>query len=101
MLNIVKDNDFSAVESAAAAFVDFNATWCGPCRMVGPIFDELADEYDGKVEFFSVDVDENPDIAAKFGVMSIPTLVMLRNGAETERVVGFRPKEALKQILDK
>ena len=101
MLNTVKNDEFSAAENAAVAFVDFNATWCGPCRMVAPIVDELAEEYDGKVDFFSVDVDENSATAMKFGIQSIPTLVVLKNGREVSRVIGFRPKEALKDMIDK
>ena len=101
MLNIVKNDDISAALSAEKAFVDFNATWCGPCRMIAPIFDELADEYDGKVEFFSVDVDDNGSVAAQFGVSSIPTLVLLRNGSKVQRIIGFKPKDVLKEVIDK
>ncbi len=100
MLNTVKNNDFSAALASSKAFVDFNATWCGPCRMVAPIVDELADEYDDKVDFYAVDVDDNPKIAADFGVSSIPTLVLLENGTEKGRIVGFRPKDALKEFID-
>ncbi|MBQ7990772.1 MAG: thioredoxin [Oscillospiraceae bacterium] len=101
MLNTVANNDLGAARTAAKAFIDFNATWCGPCRMLAPIVDELADEYDGQVEFYSVDVDENPDLAAEFGVMSIPTLVVLKGGQEAAKQVGFIPKDALKALIDR
>ena len=100
MLNTVANNDISAAKSAAKAFIDFNATWCGPCRMLAPIVDELADEFDGKVEFYSVDVDENPDLAQEFGVMSIPTLVVLKDGAEAAKHIGFIPKDNLKALIE-
>ncbi|MBR4225180.1 MAG: thioredoxin [Oscillospiraceae bacterium] len=100
MLNTVVNNDLGAAKTAAKAFIDFNATWCGPCRMLAPIVDELADEYDGQVEFYSVDVDENPDLAQEYGVFSIPTLVVLKDGKAAAQKVGFIPKDALKSFID-
>ena len=99
MLNIVKNDDFAAAKTAKKAVVDFNAVWCGPCRMLAPIFDELADVYDGKVEFFSVDVDENSDIAGEYGIQSIPTIIVLENGVEVRRSVGLIPKERLVSLI--
>ena len=78
MLTTVKNNDLSAAKSQPLAVVDFNATWCGPCRMLAPIVDQLADELDDRAEFYSVDVDVNPELAARFGVQSIPTIVYLQ-----------------------
>ena len=80
--------------------VDFWAPWCGPCRMVAPIVDELANEYEGKVDFGKVNVDENPKIASQFGVMSIPTLIIFKDGKPITNLVGFRPKNDLKKSLD-
>ena len=100
MLTNVENNDLSAIAASKIAFVDMNAVWCGPCRMLGPVVDELADEYDGRVDFYSVDVDENPAIAQKFGVSSIPALFILKDGAVAAQAVGFRPKAQLKAWLD-
>ena len=101
MLTTVKNNDLSAAKTQPLAVVDFNATWCGPCRMLAPIVDQLADELDDRAEFYSVDVDENNALAQQFGISSIPCLVVLKNGQEFARSVGFLPKQALQDMLDK
>ena len=80
--------------------VDFWAAWCGPCRMVGPIVDELAQEYAGKAEIGKVDVDNNQDISVEFGIRNIPTLLFFKNGEVVDKVVGVVPKEQLKEKLD-
>ncbi len=82
------------------ALVDFWATWCGPCKMLAPVIEELAAQYDGKVTVAKVDVDEEQDLAAKYGVMSIPTVVLFQGGQEVERLVGFLPKERYEEILN-
>ena len=80
--------------------VDFWAPWCGPCRMVAPIVEELADEYDGKVEFRKLNTDDNPKTAAKYGIRSIPTLLVFKAGEPVGQIIGFRPKGDLKKKLD-
>ena len=80
--------------------VDFWAPWCGPCRMVAPVVEELAEEYDGKIGFMKLNVDDNPKIASQYGVMSIPTLIIFKEGAPISNIVGFRPKNELKKNLD-
>ncbi len=80
--------------------VDFWAVWCGPCQMVAPIVEELATEYDGKLKVLKLNTDENPDIAGKYGIMSIPTLLFFRNGQPVEKVVGAVPKRLLKDAID-
>ena len=79
--------------------VDFWASWCGPCKMLAPIVAEIAEEYAGKVKVGKVNVDEEPALAAEFGITSIPTLIVFRNGAQAAMSVGYRPKEELVQLL--
>ena len=81
--------------------VDFFATWCGPCRMIAPSVAELANEFDGRAVVGKMDVDEEPGLAQRFGVMSIPTVVFLKNGREIDRKVGVMPAKAFTDVLDK
>lgn len=91
---------YAAVEAAPLAMVDFWADWCGPCKMLGPTIEELAQQYDGRVLVGKVNVDEETDLAREFGVMSIPTVVFLKNGREFDRKVGLMPAAAYTQVLD-
>ena len=80
--------------------VDFFATWCGPCKMIAPVIEELATEYNGRAVIAKVDVDNERELAQRFGVMSIPTLMVFKNGQEVAKKVGFVPKSALTELLD-
>lgn len=88
------------LDSKRVALVDFWAEWCGPCRMVGPVVEELAAEYEGKALVSKCNVDDHGEVAAQFGIRSIPTLLFFKDGELVDRVVGAVPKSTLKQKLD-
>jgi thioredoxin 1 len=98
----ITDSNFdqSVLKADKPVLVDFWATWCKPCQMVAPIVDELANEYNGRVKFVKLDVDQNPKTATKYKVMSIPTLLIFKKGQPISHLVGFRPKNELKRVLD-
>jgi thioredoxin 1 len=92
--------DEDVMKASELVMVDFWAVWCGPCQMVAPIVDELATEYAGKVKVRKLNTDENPEIAGRYQVMSIPTILFFKNGQAVERLVGARPKRQFKEIID-
>jgi thioredoxin 1 len=98
----VTDSDFEqeVLEAEMPVLVDFWAEWCAPCKMVAPVLDDLAEEYDGKIKFTKVDVDTNPQTAMKYGIRSIPTLLVFKDGSPVDQVVGAVPKAVIKKRLD-
>ena len=94
---VITDDTFEDVVLKAdlPTVVDFWAVWCGPCKMIAPVLEEIADEYDGRLQVTKLDVDHNSQSAMQFGVMSIPTLILFKNGEAVERIVGYVPKTKL------
>lgn len=92
--------DNEVIKSNIPVVIDFWAEWCGPCRMVAPIVEELAEEYDGKVKFGELDVDSNTNIAVRYGIRSIPTLLIIKSGEEVTRIIGAKPKSHLVKELE-
>ncbi len=98
----VTDSNFNAVvlQSEAPAIVDFWAPWCRPCLMMAPVFEELAGEYAGRVTFAKMNVDENGQVPSNYGIQSIPTLIVFKNGQEAGRIIGYNTKDRLAAAID-
>ena len=96
------DSNFEeeAIKASVPVVVDFYADWCGPCKMIGPVIEELAKDYEGKVKIGKVNTDENRGVATKYNVMSIPTIIFLKNGQVVDTVVGAVPKTVLEQKIN-
>ncbi|MEN2997811.1 MAG: thioredoxin [Brevinematia bacterium] len=97
-LNVTSFDD--TVNRSPLCIVDFWAEWCIPCKIISPILDELSEEYKGRVDFFKVNVDDNPELASKFRITSIPTILIFRYGEPIDKMVGALPKQNIKQVLD-
>lgn len=102
MAHLFIDQTFEeeVLKSKEPVLVDFFAEWCGPCKMMAPVIDELAGDLKGKVKVGKLNVDENPETAGKFGVMSIPTLILFKNGEAAKTLVGFRSKEEILEEIN-
>lgn len=97
----VTDQDFSKETSEGLVLADFWAPWCGPCKMIAPVLEEIDGEMSDKVKIVKLNVDDNQETAGQYGVMSIPTLLLMKDGNVVDQVVGFQPKEALVELINK
>ena len=102
VITLTKENFASeALQSSVPVLVDFWAPWCGPCRMIAPAVEEVAEEFEGRAVVGKVDVDEETDIARRYGIMSIPTLIVFKNGKVVEQAVGARGKQDIAEMLER
>lgn len=101
MSEVVTSSDFQSkvLDAKGPVLVDFFATWCGPCKMLAPTVDEIAVEQDGKAGVYKLDIDQSPDIAQRYGVMSVPTLIVFENGQVKNQAVGAQPKQNILSML--
>ncbi|MGE5630360.1 MAG: thioredoxin [Caulobacteraceae bacterium] len=91
--------DNEVLKSDKPVLVDFWAAWCGPCRMVSPVIDQIAEEFEGKVKIAKVNVDENPELAGKYDIMSIPSVFLFNNGRKVDGIIGARPKQVFEDMV--
>jgi len=99
MISIIEKDNMEKVNASDYAVVDFFATWCGPCKMLAPVMEELSEELAGEVDFFKADVDANPELAAKYQIMSIPSVFVFKKGELVDKMVGFGPKATMKEFI--
>lgn len=99
-MKVVNEKEFNdIIKSKKVVLVDFFATWCGPCRMLSPILEEVSEEANGEYEIVKVDVDESYDLAKKFGIMSVPTMIIFQDGVEAEKIIGLRSKDDIVETI--
>ena len=102
MVHVFGDENFNSevLQASLPVMVDFYADWCGPCKMMAPVVDQISEEYEGKVKVGKINVDEQPETAGRYGVMSIPTIIIFKGGEIQEKTVGVQSKKNLTAILD-
>ncbi|MBM7869655.1 thioredoxin 1 [Clostridium pascui] len=103
MVKEIKDNNFQdeVLKSDIITVVDFWAPWCGPCKMIGPVIDEISQELKNKAKFVKINVDENPKVSSQYRIESIPTVLVFKGGKIVENLIGFRPKQAIKMAIER
>lgn len=101
MIKVVNENEFNKEIESGIVLVDFFAEWCGPCKMLSPILDELQSELVDKLNIIKVNVDENSNLASQYSITNIPALVVLKDGKEVNRLIGFSPKQVIKENIEK
>ncbi|WP_028274466.1 thioredoxin [Atopococcus tabaci] len=101
MVRELTDTTFEQETASGLSLTDFWATWCGPCRMQSPVIEQLDEESGDSVDYFKLDVDENPETPSKFGIMSIPTLLVKKDGEVVEKLIGYHSKEQIEAVLNK
>ncbi|MBE6072242.1 MAG: thioredoxin [Clostridium butyricum] len=100
MAKVVNTEEFREEIKSGVTLVDFFATWCGPCKMLAPVLEDLASEMEGKVKIIKVDIDESSDLADEFRISSVPTMIIFKDGKQADMMVGFLPKDRIKESLE-
>ena len=101
VISLTKDNfNREVMECTTKVLIDFYADWCGPCQMLAPVMEELSEELSGKAEFYNADSDENMGLAQEYRIVSIPAVIVLKDGVEVARTVGFQPKDAMRSFIE-
>lgn len=101
MVKKISQNELQAEIANGVSVIDFSATWCGPCKMLAPVLEQISEEFDGKINFLNIDVDDNEEVAVQYGITNIPALVVVKDGEKQEMQVGFQPKDSLVEVFKK
>lgn len=99
-MKVINKSEFEAMKNDGMLLVDFFATWCGPCKMLAPVLEELASKFEGKLNIVKVDVDKDSDLAMQFGIMSVPTMILFKDGQPIKQIQGFQPAPQLENLLN-
>ncbi|MEF2784113.1 thioredoxin [Erysipelotrichaceae bacterium HCN-30851] len=99
-MKVINKAEFEQITKEGVVLVDFFATWCGPCKMLSPVLEELAEDVKGKAEIVKVDVDQEGDLAMRFGIMSVPTMIIFKDGEAVKQIMGYQPKQQLLSVLE-
>lgn len=100
-VKILNADSFDSQVNSGVTVIDFWAPWCGPCKMLAPVIEQISDEYSGRLQICKVNVDDNQELAARYGIMSIPSVLVFKNGEVVDKMVGSRPKSQIKEMIDK
>jgi len=101
MVKKIDEQEFGSLDKAGNIVVDFSATWCMPCRMLAPVMEKVSEEFDGKVSFYNIDIDQNPSLAEQYGIQSIPAVAFIKDGKLADMHVGFAPKGGISSFVNK